>query len=239
MVKSIQEIKTEIYADGASIDEFLELNKYEYIKGFTTNPTLMRSNGIEDYRIFAKELLSKIKNKPISFEVFDDEISSMKKQALEINSWAENIFVKIPITNTKGDSTANLIKELNESNIKCNVTAIFKVDQCKKIIIEHDDKRELILSVFAGRIADTGVDPIPIIKELKNLSIKKKTIKILWASPRELFNIIQADQINCDIITATKSILDKLKLLNKDLEEYSLETVKMFYNDALSSGYKI
>ena len=239
MIKSIKDVKTQIYADGASIDEFLELNKFDYIKGFTTNPTLMRANGINDYKKFAKELLSKIKDKPISFEVFDDDLYCMKEQAIEINSWAKNIFVKIPITNTKGESTSNLIRELNLSNIKCNVTAIFTVDQCIKIIQEHDNERELILSIFAGRIADTGIDPLPIIKELKEISKNKKNIKILWASPRELLNIIHADQVNCDIITVTKSILDKIKLFNKNLNEYSLETVKMFYNDALDSGYKI
>ena len=239
MIKSIKDVKTQIYADGASIDEFLELNKFDYIKGFTTNPTLMRANGINDYKKFAKELLSKIKDKPISFEVFDDDLYCMKEQAIEINSWAKNIFVKIPITNTRGESTSNLIRELNLSNIKCNVTAIFTVDQCIKIIQEHDNERELILSIFAGRIADTGIDPLPIIKELKKISKNKKNIKILWASPRELLNIIHADQVNCDIITVTKSILDKIKLFNKNLNEYSLETVKMFYNDALDSGYKI
>ncbi len=239
MIKSIKDVKTQIYADGASIDEFLELNKFDYIKGFTTNPTLMRANGINDYKKFAKELLSKIKDKPISFEVFDDDLYCMKEQAIEINSWAKNIFVKIPITNTRGESTSNLIRELNLSNIKCNVTAIFTVDQCIKIIQEHDNERELILSIFAGRIADTGIDPLPIIKELKEISKNKKNIKILWASPRELLNIIHADQVNCDIITVTKSILDKIKLFNKNLNEYSLETVKMFYNDALDSGYKI
>lgn len=239
MSLKIKEINTKIYADGASIDEFLELNKYEYIKGFTTNPTLMRANGVNDYKKFAKELTNKIKDKPISFEVFDDEIKLMKDQALEINSWAKNIFVKIPITNTKGLHTSNLIKELNDLDIRCNVTAIFKIEQCLKIIENHDDKREIILSIFAGRIADTGVDPVPIIKELKNLCSHKKTIKILWASPREVLNIVHANQINCDIITVTKTILDKLKLFNKNLDEYSLETVKMFYNDAQKSGFKI
>ncbi len=238
-MSSLKNINTVIYADGASIDEFIELNKFDYIKGFTTNPTLMRANGIQDYKKFAIELTNKIKDKPISFEVFDDDIPLMKEQAFEINSWANNIFVKIPITNTKGASTSNLIKELNDANIKCNVTAIFTIDQCTKIINEHDDNREIILSIFAGRMADTGVDPIPIMKKLKQISNQKKSIKILWASPRELLNIFHADEAGCDIITVTKSILDKLILLNKDLDEYSLETVKMFYNDAQKAGFKI
>ena len=235
----IEKLKIEIYADGANIESFMNLNSNNFVKGFTTNPSLMKKSGIEDYTKFAKELLSKIRNKPISFEVFADDLKSMEVQANEISSWGENVFVKIPITNTKGESTKNLIANLNKKNIACNVTAIFTLDQVKDIINVVNENTPLILSIFAGRIADSGINPLNIVKEAINLAKVKKNIKILWASTRELFNIIQADEINCHIITVPNDILKKLKYLGKDQNEFSLETVKNFYEDAKAAGFKI
>ena len=231
--------KVEIYADGASIDEFISLNKLEFIKGFTTNPTLMRKNKIENYQEFAQNLTNSIADKPISFEVFADDLNEMYAQAKKINLIAKNIFIKIPITNTLGESTNDLVNRLLKENIKVNVTAIFLVEQCMDIIKNHKNNTPLILSYFAGRVADTGVDPIPNLIRLLDLTKNNSNIKVLWASPREVLNIKQADDIGCDIITVTKDLLDKLNLFDKDLSSFSLETVKMFYDDAKKSGYQI
>ena len=231
--------KVEIYADGASIDEFISLNKLEFIKGFTTNPTLMRKNKIENYQEFAQNLTNSIADKPISFEVFADDLNEMYAQAKKINLIAKNIFIKIPITNTLGESTNDLVNRLLKENIKVNVTAIFLVEQCMDIIKNHKNNTPLILSYFAGRVADTGVDPMPNLIRLLDLTKNNSNIKVLWASPREVLNIKQADDIGCDIITVTKDLLDKLNLFDKDLSSFSLETVKMFYDDAKKSGYKI
>ena len=231
--------KIEIYADGASIDEFISLNKLEFIKGFTTNPTLMRKNKIENYQEFAQNLTNSIADKPISFEVFADDLNEMYAQAKKINLIAKNIFIKIPITNTLGESTNDLVNRLLKENIKVNVTAIFLVEQCMDIIKNHKNNTPLILSYFAGRVADTGVDPMPNLIRLLDLTKNNSNIKVLWASPREVLNIKQADDIGCDIITVTKDLLDKLNLFDKDLSSFSLETVKMFYDDAKKSGYQI
>ena len=231
--------KVEIYADGASIDEFISLNKLEFIKGFTTNPTLMRKNKIENYQEFAQNLTNSIADKPISFEVFADDLNEMYAQAKKINLIAKNIFIKIPITNTLGESTNDLVNRLLKENIKVNVTAIFLVEQCMDIIKNHKNNTPLILSYFAGRVADTGVDPMPNLIRLLDLTKNNSNIKVLWASPREVLNIKQADDIGCDIITVTKDLLDKLNLFDKDLSSFSLETVKMFYDDAKKSGYQI
>ena len=232
-------LNIKIYADGASIDEFTTLNKLNFIKGFTTNPTLMRKNNISNYEDFAIKLTNEIPDKPISFEVFADNLDEMYDQAKKINNIAENIFVKIPITNTKGKSTDELVNTLLNEDIKINLTAIFLIDQCENLLKNYQNKTSLILSYFAGRVADTGVDPIPHMIDFINQTKKMNNIKILWASPREVLNIKQANDIGCDIITVTKDLLDKLKLFNKDLRSFSLETVKMFYDDAQKSGYKI
>ncbi len=231
--------KIEIYADGASIDEFISLNKLEFIRGFTTNPTLMRKNKIENYQEFAQNLTNNIADKPISFEVFADDLNEMYAQAKKINLIAKNIFIKIPITNTLGESTNDLVNRLLKENIKVNVTAIFLVEQCMDIIKNYKYNTPLILSYFAGRVADTGVDPIPNLIRLLDLTKNNSNIKVLWASPREVLNIKQAEDIGCDIITVTKDLLDKLNLFDKDLSSFSLETVKMFYDDAKKSGYQI
>ena len=228
-----------IYADGADLDSFKELNENPKISGFTTNPSLMKKSGVKDYKKFAKEVLKIVKKKPVSFEVFTDDINEMETQAREINTWGENIYVKIPITNSKNVKTNQIIKKLSDDKIKCNVTAVFTIDQVKDIINVIDNKTDLIISIFAGRIADTGLDPIDTMKEAIALCKNKRNIEILWASTREIFNVIQANNINCDIITVPNSILLKMSNFGKNLEELSLETVNSFLIDAQKSGFKI
>ena len=238
-MKKIEDLKVKIFSDGADKKDMLEMNSKTFIKGLTTNPSLMKKAGIKDYEIFAKDILSSINEKPISFEVFSDDFDEMERQAIKIASWADNLYVKIPITNTKKQNSAKLIKRLSEKKVKLNITAIMTLDQVKTVLSVLDNKVPSIISVFAGRIADTGKDPISLMKEcLTEMKINPKS-ELLWASPRELLNIIQADQIGCHIITATKDIIKKLKLANYDLEDYSLDTVKMFYKDAVDAGFKI
>ena len=238
-MKKIEDLKVKIFSDGADKEDMLDMASKTFIRGLTTNPTLMKKAGIKDYEAFAKDILSTIKEKPISFEVFSDDFDEMEKQAMKITSWADNVYVKIPITNTKKESSKELIQRLAEKKVKLNITAIMTLDQVKTVLSVLDNKVPSIISVFAGRIADTGKDPISLMKEcLTEMKINPKS-ELLWASPRELLNIIQADQIGCHIITATKDIIKKLKLANYDLEDYSLDTVKMFYKDAVDAGFKI
>ena len=238
-MKKIEDLKVKIFSDGADKEEMLDMASKTFIRGLTTNPTLMKKAGIKDYEAFAKDILSTIKEKPISFEVFSDDFDEMEKQAMKITSWADNVYVKIPVTNTKKESSKELIKRLVEKEVKLNITAIMTLDQVKTVLSVLDNKVPSIISVFAGRIADTGKDPIPLMKEcLTEMKINPKS-ELLWASPRELLNIIQADQIGCHIITVTKDVIKKLKLVNYDLEDYSLDTVKMFYKDAVDAGFKI
>ena len=238
-MKKIEDLKVKIFSDGADKEDMLNMASKTFIRGLTTNPTLMKKAGIKDYEAFAKDILSTIKEKPISFEVFSDDFDEMEKQAMKITSWADNVYVKIPVTNTKKESSKELIKRLVEKKVKLNITAIMTLDQVKTVLSVLDNKVPSIISVFAGRIADTGKDPISLMKEcLTEMKINPKS-ELLWASPRELLNIIQADQIGCHIITATKDIIKKLKLANYDLEDYSLDTVKMFYKDAVDAGFKI
>lgn len=228
-----------IFADGADIDSILELYKKPYIKGFTTNPTLMRKAGIVNYEDFSRELIEKIPDRPVSLEVFADDFLEMEKQAHIIASWGKNVYVKIPVTNTKGESSCPLIARLSNAGIQVNVTAILTHDQVQDAADALSSETPAIISVFAGRVADTGIDPVPTMsKALEILKIRSKA-ELLWASPREMLNIIQADEIGCHIITVTSDVLKKLSLLGKDLEMYSLETVKMFYNDAKAAGYSI
>ncbi|MDC3113130.1 transaldolase [Pelagibacteraceae bacterium] len=235
----INDLSVQIYADGASIDQISNQNNISWVKGFTTNPTLMKKNGIKNYKKFALDVMEIVNNKPVSFEVFSDDLYEMLDQAHEISSWNKNINVKIPITNTKGEYTLKIIENLNNSKIKCNVTALFSIDQVRKVLEIINDETFTIISIFAGRIADTGINPEVIISEAVDLVKQKNNIKILWASPRELYNIFQADKLGCDIITVAEDILSKISNVGKDLNEFSLETVKMFYNDALSSNFKI
>lgn len=231
--------KISIYADGADLKQILKLNKLNYIEGFTTNPTLMRASGIKDYKKFAIQLLSEIKNKPISFEVFADELPEMERQAYEIAKWGKNLNIKIPITNSRGVSTKKLISKLSNDGIICNVTAIFTFNQLNELMKEINKESHIILSVFAGRIADSGVDPEIILKKCSKILKKFPNAKLLWASTREIFNIFQAKRSGCQIITVPHGILSKLNNINKSLNVFSIETVKMFYADAKKAGYKI
>ena len=238
-MKKIEDLKIKIFSDGADKKEMFDMNSRTFIKGFTTNPSLMRKTGIKNYEIFAKDVLSIIKEKPISFEVFSDDFDEMERQAMKIASWADNVYVKIPITNTKKQNSAKLIKRLSEKKVKLNITAIMTLDQVKTAVKMFDKKIPNIISVFAGRIADTGRDPIPIMKDCLNEVKNNPNSELLWASSRELLNIIQADSIGCHIITVTNDIINKLKLINLDLEEYSLNTVKAFYKDASEANFNI
>lgn len=232
--------KIKIYSDGANKSAMLEMAANPQIKGLTTNPTLMNKAGITDYRAFCKDILTQIKDKPISFEVFSDEFGEMKRQALEINSWADNVYVKIPITNSEGQSSIPLIKELAQKNVKLNVTAILTWEQIIETVMALKGGAPSIVSVFAGRIADTGRDPIPMMTAAAQLCrAVDKNIELLWASSREALNIVQADVCGCHIITATPDLIKKMSMLNKDLSQLSLETVRMFKTDAEAAGFKL
>ena len=233
------QLQVKLFADGARIDEMLEMYKNPLISGFTTNPTLMRKAGVSDYQKFAREALSVITEKPISFEVFSDEFSEMEEQALKIASWGKNVYIKIPVTNTKGASSADLVRKLSSQGIKINVTAMLTDAQVAAVLPALANGPGGYVSVFAGRIADTGIDPVPVMQKIVGMLKRYPHIELIWASPRELLNVIQANSIGCHIITVTSDILKKISLIGKDLTEYSLDTVKMFYNDAGAAGYKI
>lgn len=238
-MKKPSDLKIKIFADGADIESIKKLYAQPNIQGFTTNPTLMRQAGIQDYKAFALEVLKVVPDRPVSFEVFADDIAGMEAQALEIASWGKNVNVKIPITNTKGESTNELVGRLSSQGIICNITAIFTLKQLRETVDVLDPNTPAILSIFAGRIADTGFDPVPLMSEAVNIAKSKSKAEVLWASPRELLNIFQADETGCHIITVTPDVLKKLSGVGKDLEVFSLETVQMFYNDAQAAGYDI
>jgi transaldolase len=234
-----RELKIDIYADGADVDEMLAALKQPFIRGFTTNPTLMRKAGVSDYAAFAKKVLEHITDKPISFEVFSDEFDEMERQARLIDSWGKNVFVKIPVTNTRGQSSSPLIKRLAAAGIKLNVTAILTLQQVWDVAASLGRDVPAVVSVFAGRIADTGRDPLPLMKEALQVLRPLPKAKLLWGSPRELLNLIQAEEMGCHIITVTSDVLKKLPLIGKELAEMSLDTVKMFYDDARVAGYRL
>jgi len=238
-MEKINKLKIKIFSDGANREEMIKMASDKKIMGLTTNPTLMKKAGIINYEEFCRDLLGIIKNKPISFEVFSDDIREMKEQAKKISSWGENVYVKIPITNTKKISTLDLIADLCESNIKVNVTAIMTLEQVRGVLSVLRPTVPSYISVFAGRIADTGIDPLPVMIKALQLMEVNSSAELIWASPRELLNIFQANDIGCHIITVTKDILDKLKYVDYPLDEYSLDTVKMFYKDAIEAGYKL
>jgi len=235
----ISNLKVKIFADGADLQGMFEMASKPYISGLTTNPTLMRKADVKDYELFARKVLESIDSKPISFEVFSDEIEEMKTQGKKIASWGNNVFVKIPITNTRGESTKSALAYLTDNGIKVNVTALMTTKQIEDIVDCLNPDTPSYVSIFAGRIADTGRDPIPVIRESLEILSKNLNSELIWASPRELLNIFQANEVGCHIITATNEILKKIELVDKDLLGYSLETVEMFYNDARASGYKI
>src|SRR5262245_53703813 len=229
-----------IFADGASVASMLEAAKDPRIQGFTTNPTLMRKAGVADYRAFARDVLAAIRDKPISFEVFADDAAGMRRQAREIAAWGDNVYVKIPVTNTAGEPSTALIRELSAAGVKLNVTALCTLDQVRTVAAALAGGAPAVISVFAGRIAATGRDPIPLMREaLAICRAADRRIELLWASPREVLNVAQAAELGCDIITCTPDLLAKLALHGKDLGVFSLETVQMFHRDAAAAGYKL
>ena len=236
---NVNQLKVKLFADGADLDSMLVLYKDPSIKGFTTNPTLMRKASITDYENFARKVLQVIPDRPVSFEVFADDLKEMLVQATVIASWGANVNVKIPITNTKAESCKDLIGTLSSKGVKINVTAMMTVDQVKTVLPGLASGAGGYVSVFAGRIADAGIDPLPVMKNVMDLLVDVPNIELIWASPRELYNVVQADSIGCHIITATNNILKKLPTLGKDLDQFSLETVKMFLADATNAGFKI
>ena len=238
-MNSINDLKIKIFADGADRKGMLDMYRNPQIKGFTTNPSLMRKAGVSDYGTFAKDILSEITDRPISFEVFSDEFDEMRRQAELIASWADNVFVKIPVTNTRGEPSYSVVSELSQAGVKVNVTAIMLLDQVRKVGDAVSGGASCCVSVFAGRIADTGRDPVPIIAESVRILQPYPNAELIWASPRELLNVFQADEAGCHIITATNDVLRKLQLVSKNLDEYSLETVKMFYDDAAAAGFTL
>ncbi|MGM8140318.1 transaldolase [Enterococcus italicus] len=233
------DFNVELYSDGAVIEEMIKMKEKGIVSGITTNPTLMKKAGITDYVAFAKEVLDNIVDLPISFEVFGDDFDTMEKEAIKIASLGKNVFVKIPITNTKGESSAPLIKKLSSKGIKLNITAIMTEEQVVDTVNALSSGVDSIVSVFAGRIADTGIDPEPLMEKSVKICHEKAGVKLLWASTREVFNIIQADQLGVDIITVQPSILNKLDMYHMDLNELSIETVKMFNNDVKDLGFTI
>lgn len=238
-MKRVNELKVKIFADGADKTGMLEMHDKSYIQGLTTNPTLMKKVGIKDYEAFARDILQSVTKKPISFEVFSDDLDEMERQALKIATWGENVYVKIPVTNTKSVSTYSLIKKVSDKGVKVNVTAIMTLTQVRDVVLSLNPDVASYVSVFAGRIADTGVDPVPLMSAAVQITSMNPLAEVIWASPRELLNIFQADEIGCQVITVTNDILKKLELVGYDLNEYSLDTVKMFYNDALSAGFSL
>ena len=238
-MKSVSELKVQIFADGADKASMLELYRQPYIKGFTTNPTLMRKAGVTDYERFAREILRSIPDRPISFEVFADDEIDMERQARKIARWAANVYVKIPVTNTRREPMYNLIRRLSADGIQVNATAVLALDQVGHIAEALRGGAPSYISVFAGRVADTGRDPIPLMKSALELMAPEPKTQLVWASPRELLNIFQADEIGCHIITVTSDVLKKVSLVGKDLHEYSLETVRMFHNDAAHSKFTL
>ncbi len=235
----VDDLKVKIFADGADVVGMLEMAKLPYIKGFTTNPTLMRKAGIKDYERFARDLLTKITSHPVSFEVFADDVPTMIKQGCAIASWGKNVNVKVPVTNTKGEFTGPVLEALASEGVQVNVTAVFTTEQVSAVAACLRIDVPAIVSVFAGRIADTGIDPVPHMVQCRDLLATKPKAELLWASPREVLNVFQADAVGCHIITCTNDMIAKLKLAGKDLTAYSRETVEMFYKDATAAAYSI
>ena len=236
---NLNTLHTKIFADGAELDGMLGLYRQPHIKGFTTNPTLMRKAGVTDYRAFAHQVLAAIPDRPISFEVFSDEFDEMERQAREIAAWGDNVYVKIPVTNTKRAPAYDLVRRLSQDGVKVNVTAIMTLEQVHEVTKSVAGGAPSNVSVFAGRIADTGRDPIPLLTDALEIMRVAPEAELIWASPRELLNVFQADAIGCHIITVTHDLLKKLALVGKSLDDYSLETVKMFHDDARAAQFSL
>jgi transaldolase len=237
-MKSVSDLRIQIFADGADIASMLEMSRQPYIKGFTTNPTLMRAAGVADYQGFALEILANIQDRPISFEVFADEEPEMEEQARHIAAWGKNVFVKVPVMRTNGAPTYDLIRSLSGEGIQLNVTALLTLEQVRSVCDALQGNAPAYVSVFAGRIADTGRDPVPLVRDAVAM-VNDVGAQLMWASPRELLNVFQADEIGCHVITATPDILKKLPIVGKDLHQFSQETVQMFRRDAVKSGYSL
>lgn len=235
----LKSLKIKIFADGADLASMKALYANPIVKGFTTNPTLMKQAGVTEYADFARKVLAAIPDRPVSFEVFADDFDEMERQAIEIASWGPNVNVKIPVTNTKSEFCGPLVSRLSKRGVQLNVTALFTLDQVRRVTEALSPETPAIISVFAGRIADCGIDPVPLMTEAASIMRIRPKSELLWASPRELLNVIQADQVGCGIITVTGDLIKKLALIGKDQDAYSLETVKMFYNDARAAGFTI
>jgi transaldolase len=236
---ALDSLKVKIFADGADCAGIREMAAKRYIAGFTTNPTLMRKAGVTDYRAFGKEALDCVGGRPISFEVFSDEFEEMERQAREIASWGRNVYVKIPVTNTRAEPSYSLIRRLAQAGIQLNITAMLTLQQVREVSKALAGGAPSYISVFAGRVADTGVDPLPVMTEALSIMRPHPTQELIWASPRELLNVVQADAIGCHVITCTSDVLAKLGTLGKDLEQFSLETVQMFHRDAVTAGFEL
>lgn len=239
MTKRLSDLDVQIFADGADISGMASLAKATWIRGFTTNPTLMRKAGVDDYREFALRVLDIVDERPVSFEVFADAFSEMEDQAFEISSWGKKVFVKIPVTNSRGDSSGSVLRNLSAAGVQINVTAVMTLNQVKEALENLRPDIASYVSVFAGRISDTGCDPIPLMKQTLEMMLHHGASELIWASPRELLNVFQADSIGCHAITVTSDLLNKIELIGKDLQEYSRETVEMFYRDAVKANYRI
>lgn len=232
-------LRTKIFADGADKAGILELYANPLIRGFTTNPTLMRKAGIDDYEAFARDILRSVPDRPFSLEVFSDDFGEMQEQALKISSWGDNVYVKIPVTNTRGDDSEKVVRRLADEDVKVNVTALMTVEQVETVAGWLADGPPSYVSVFAGRVADTGRDPIPIMRDSLDVLRAHPNVELIWASPREVLNIVQAHEIECDIITVTHDLLAKLPTLGKPLDQFSLETVQMFHQDGRAAGFTL
>ncbi len=239
MISELAALKVQVFADGADTRAIVDLLQNPLIKGITTNPTLMRKIGVTDYEGFAKELLEAVPDLPVSLEVFSDEFDEMERQALKIAGWGENVFVKIPVTNTRSEDAGPLLERLAAQGVKLNVTALMTADQVRRVAERLTDAPAAYVSVFAGRVADTGRDPVPLMSEAVKLLLPHPQLELIWASPRELLNIFQADAIGCHVITVTHDVLQKLSGVGRDLDEYSLATVQMFFDDAQAAGYAL
>ena len=239
MQMRLADLKVKLFADGADRAGILRMYANPLIRGFTTNPTLMRKAGVTDYEAFARDILSAVPDRPISLEVFADEFAEMERQALKISGWGENVYTKIPVTNTRRESSLDLVCRLARQRVKLNVTALMTLQQVKEVATALAGGPPAYVSMFAGRIADTGRDPVPIVAEAVDILRAYPNIELIWASPRELLNIFQADSVGCHIITATHDLLHKLPLVGKDLDDYSLDTVKMFHRDAAQAGFEL
>ena len=235
-MSDVQDLRVKLFADGADLASIIELSRHPLIQGFTTNPTLMHKAGVRDYRSFAREVVAVVPDRPVSFEVFSDEFSEMERQAEEIASWGEQVYVKIPVTNTRGEFSGPLIRKLSAAGVKLNVTAVMTPRQVADITACFAEGVSSYISIFAGRIADTGRDPLPLVADALRVMRARPRVELIWASPRELLNLFQAEAVGCHIVTATSEVLAKLPLIGKDLTAFSLETVQMFRQDAVKAG---